>query len=102
MAAPDKKLRPPRTKYFPGPNISLQYFLSNIIDTITSGHGIGNGWFARDFRIQSALFAESAKTLPNSSEGIDTSKEKTFIQINEGDVGMTIVTGQKKDETRTE
>ena len=37
------------------------------IDTITSGHGIGNGWFARDFRIQSALFAESAKTLPNSS-----------------------------------
>ena len=33
---------------------------------------------------------------------IMTSKEKTFIQINEGDVGMTIVTGQKRDETRTE
>ena len=32
----------------------------------------------------------------------ETSKEKTFIQINEGDVGMTIVTGQKRDETRTE
>ena len=44
----------------------LEFHFCISIDTITSGHGIGNGWFARDFRIQSALFAESAKTLPNS------------------------------------
>ena len=55
--------------FFPSPPRKKIRRAREIIDTITSGHGIGNGWFARDFRIQSALFAESAKTLPNSSEG---------------------------------